>query len=126
MHPNTLRLSETEADIAAYLNAPLEDDTTSIAAALDDITRTKEITQLARETGIARDGVVPDQINQCRHFSYQTHATLLVPCRHEHHLLRHWRISLHCFLFRYVQIVHICVYFLDRGTILVILVAFLI
>ena len=49
---------ETEADIAAYLNAALEDgDTAVIAAALGDIARAKGMTQLARETGITRDGL---------------------------------------------------------------------
>ncbi len=49
---------ETEADIAAYLNVALEDgDTAVIAAALGDITRAKGMTQLARETGITRDGL---------------------------------------------------------------------
>lgn len=37
---------ETEADIAAYLNA-----------ALDDIARAKGMTQLAKDTGITRDGL---------------------------------------------------------------------
>ena len=49
---------ETEADIAAYLNVALEDgDTSMIAAALGDIARAKGMTQLARETGITRDGL---------------------------------------------------------------------
>ncbi len=49
---------ETEADIAAYLNAALEDgDTSVIAAALGDIARAKGMTQLAKETGITRDGL---------------------------------------------------------------------
>lgn len=40
---------ETEADIAAYLNAALEDGGTSvIAAALGDIARVKGMTQLQR------------------------------------------------------------------------------
>lgn len=49
---------ETEEDIAAYLNAALEDgDTSIIAAALGDIARAKGMTQLAKETGITRDGL---------------------------------------------------------------------
>lgn len=49
---------ETEADIAAYLNAALEDgDTSVITAALGDIARAKGMTQLAKETGITRDGL---------------------------------------------------------------------
>lgn len=48
----------TEEDMAAYLNAALEDgDTSVIAAALGDIARTKGMTQLAKETGITRDGL---------------------------------------------------------------------
>lgn len=49
---------ESEEDMAAYLNAALEDgDTAIIAAALGDIARAKGMTQLARETGITRDGL---------------------------------------------------------------------
>lgn len=49
---------ETEADIAAYLNAALEDgDVSVLAAALGDIARAKGMTQLARETSITRDGL---------------------------------------------------------------------
>ena len=49
---------ETEEDMAAYLNAALEDGNTSVvAAALGDIARTKGMTQLSKETGITRDGL---------------------------------------------------------------------
>lgn len=49
---------ESEANIAAYLNAALEDgDTSVIAAALGDIARAKGMTQLAKETGVTRDGL---------------------------------------------------------------------
>lgn len=49
---------ETEEDMAAYLNAALEDgDTAVIAAALGDIARAKGMTQLSKETGITRDGL---------------------------------------------------------------------
>lgn len=49
---------ESEADIAAYLNAALEDgDTSVIATALGDIARAKGMAQLAKETGITRDGL---------------------------------------------------------------------
>lgn len=49
---------ETEADMAAYLNAALEDgDPTLLSAALGDIARAKGMTQLAHETGISRDGL---------------------------------------------------------------------
>lgn len=49
---------ETEADIAAYLNAAFEDgDTSVIAAALGGVARAKGMTQLSEETGITRDGL---------------------------------------------------------------------
>lgn len=49
---------ETEEDMAAYLNAALEDgDTSVITAALGDIARAKGMTQLSKETGITRDGL---------------------------------------------------------------------
>lgn len=49
---------ETEEDMAAYLNAALEDgDTSVIAAALGDIARAKGMTRLSKETGITRDGL---------------------------------------------------------------------
>lgn len=49
---------ETEEDMAAYLNAALEDGNTSvITAALGDIARAKGMTQLSKETGITRDGL---------------------------------------------------------------------
>lgn len=49
---------ESEADIVAYLNTALEDgDTSVIATALGDIARAKGMTQLAKETGITRDGL---------------------------------------------------------------------
>ena len=49
---------ETETDMAAYLNAALEDgDPAVLSAALGDIARAKGMTQLARETGISRDGL---------------------------------------------------------------------
>ncbi len=49
---------ETEEDMAAYLNAALEDgDPAILSAALGDIARAKGMTQLARETGVTRDGL---------------------------------------------------------------------
>ncbi|WP_165170092.1 MULTISPECIES: addiction module antidote protein [unclassified Adlercreutzia] len=48
----------TDEDMAAYLNAALEDgDTSVIAAALGDIARAKGMTQLSKETGVTRDGL---------------------------------------------------------------------
>ncbi len=44
--------------MAAYLNAALEDgDPAVLSTALGDIARAKGMTQLARETGISRDGL---------------------------------------------------------------------
>lgn len=49
---------ETDEDIAAYLNAALEDgDPSLVSAALGDIARARGMTQLAKETGITRDGL---------------------------------------------------------------------
>ena len=49
---------ESEEAMAAYLNAALEDgDPAMLSAALGDIARAKGMTQLARETGISRDGL---------------------------------------------------------------------
>ncbi len=48
----------TDEDVAAYLNAVLEDgDPQLLAAALGDIARARGMTQLARETGVTRDGL---------------------------------------------------------------------
>lgn len=45
-------------NVVAYLNTTLEDsDTPETAAALGDIARAKGMTQLAKETGITRDGL---------------------------------------------------------------------
>jgi probable addiction module antidote protein len=49
---------DTNEDIAAYLNAALEDgDPALITAALGDVARAKGMTQLSKETGITRDGL---------------------------------------------------------------------
>ena len=46
---------ETEEDMAAYLEAVLQEgDPALVAAALGDIARAKGITQIARETGLGR------------------------------------------------------------------------
>jgi probable addiction module antidote protein len=48
----------TEEDMAAYLEAALEDgDPTLIAAALGDIARAKGMTQVAREAGLGRESL---------------------------------------------------------------------
>lgn len=48
----------TEKDMAAYLEAALEDgDPSLVAAALGDIARAKGMSQLARETGLGRESL---------------------------------------------------------------------
>ena len=49
---------EIDEEIVAYLNAALEDgDPALVSAALGDIARAHGMTQLARDTGITRDGL---------------------------------------------------------------------
>ncbi len=49
---------EDDEDIVAYLNAALEeDDPALLSAALGDIARARGMTQLAKDTGITRDGL---------------------------------------------------------------------
>jgi probable addiction module antidote protein len=49
-----------EGDVAAYLDACMEeavDDAACVAAALGDIARARGMAQLAKETGISREGL---------------------------------------------------------------------
>jgi probable addiction module antidote protein len=49
---------ETKEDIAAYLEAALEEgDPSLVVAALGDIARSKGMTQIARETGLGRESL---------------------------------------------------------------------
>ena len=49
---------ETEADMAAYLEAALEEgDASLIAAALGDIARAKGMSQVARDSGMGRESL---------------------------------------------------------------------
>jgi probable addiction module antidote protein len=49
---------ETEKDMAAYLEAALQDgDASLVAAALGDIARAKGMTEIARETGLGRESL---------------------------------------------------------------------
>ena len=49
---------ENEQDMAAYLEAALdEDDPSLVAAALGDIARAKGIAQIARKTGLGRESL---------------------------------------------------------------------
>jgi probable addiction module antidote protein len=58
-HPwDVVQHLETDEDMAAYLEAALEDgDPAVVAAALGDIARAKGMTQLARETGLGRESL---------------------------------------------------------------------
>ena len=49
---------ETEEDMAAYLEAALEEgDTALVAAALGDIARAKGMTEIARKAGLGRESL---------------------------------------------------------------------
>ena len=49
---------ESEEDMAAYLEAALEEgDASLVAAALGDIAKAKGMSQLARETGLGRESL---------------------------------------------------------------------
>lgn len=51
---------ETEEDMALYLDACLDEDTGDgclVRAALNDIARARGMTQLARDTGLTREGL---------------------------------------------------------------------
>lgn len=49
---------ETKEDLAAYLEAALEDgDSALIAAALGDIARSRGMTQISRDTGLGRESL---------------------------------------------------------------------
>ena len=49
---------KTDEDMAAYLEAALEDgDPTLVAAALGDIARAKGMTQVARDAGLGRESL---------------------------------------------------------------------
>ena len=52
------RYLATEEDMAAYLDAALEeDDPALLSAALGDIARAKGMTEIARETGLGRESL---------------------------------------------------------------------
>ena len=49
---------DTDEDMAAYLEAALEEgDSTLVAAALGDIARAKGMTQIARDAGLGRESL---------------------------------------------------------------------
>ncbi|MHB8762682.1 MAG: addiction module antidote protein [Coriobacteriia bacterium] len=52
------RYLEGDEDVAAYLDAALEeDDPALLAAALGDVARAKGMTEIARETGLGRESL---------------------------------------------------------------------
>ncbi|MDO9557726.1 MAG: putative addiction module antidote protein [Coriobacteriia bacterium] len=52
------RYLETDEDVAAYLDAALEeDDPALLAAALGDVARARGMTEIARETGLGRESL---------------------------------------------------------------------
>ena len=55
---DTVDYLTTEEDIVAYLDAVVEDgDPTLIAAALGDVARARNLSQLARDVGMSRQGL---------------------------------------------------------------------
>ena len=48
---------ETEEDMAAYLDAALEDGDAALVVALGDIARAKGMSQIAREAGLGRESL---------------------------------------------------------------------
>ena len=55
---DTANYLKTEEDIAAYLEACVEDgDPALIVAALGDVARARNMSQLARDTGLSREGL---------------------------------------------------------------------
>src|SRR5258708_2210952 len=55
---DTAEYLNSEADIAAYLEAVLaEDDLRLLVAALGDVARARGMTQLARDTGLSREAL---------------------------------------------------------------------
>jgi probable addiction module antidote protein len=48
---------ETKEDMAAYLEAALEDGDPALVVALGDIARSKGMTNIARETGLGRESL---------------------------------------------------------------------
>lgn len=58
LHYDTAEYLKTDDDMAAYLEAALEDgDPVLVTAALGDIGRAKGMTQLARDTGLGRESL---------------------------------------------------------------------
>lgn len=57
-HYDTAEYLQTEEDIAAYLEAVMEEnDTSLLTAALGDIARARNMSQLAKDVGMSREGL---------------------------------------------------------------------
>lgn len=57
-HYDTAEYLQNEEDIAAYLEAIMEEnDPSLLAAALGDIARARNMSQLAKEVGVSREGL---------------------------------------------------------------------
>ena len=68
---------ETEADMAAYLDAALEDgDPALIVAALGDIARAKGMSQIARDAGLGRESLYK-ALGAGAHPRYETVSAVL-------------------------------------------------
>lgn len=58
-HYDTADYLQTEEDIAAYLDAVMEEnDPALLAAALGDIARARNMSQLAKDVGMSREGSI--------------------------------------------------------------------
>ncbi|AKV69077.1 MULTISPECIES: addiction module antidote protein [Microcystis] len=68
---------KTKEDIAAYLEAALEDgDPSLVVAALGDIARSQGMTRIARETGLGRESLF-DILAAVKRTAIPHHATFL-------------------------------------------------
>ncbi|KGK41055.1 addiction module antitoxin [Nitrincola sp. A-D6] len=57
-HYDTAEYLQTDEDIAAYLEAVIEEnDPSLLAAALGDIARARNMSQLAKQVGMSREGL---------------------------------------------------------------------
>ena len=62
---DTVEYLKTEEDMVQYLQACMDeagDDAAFIAAALGNIARARGMSQLAKDTGLAREGLLQDAI----------------------------------------------------------------
>ena len=70
---------KTDEDMAAYLEAALEEgDPALVAAALGDIARAKGMTQVAREAGLGRESLYKALSPRLRSFSRPSGAMSMI------------------------------------------------